>query len=369
MKHRYWVVAFVIACGTIAAWLLPPSRLDRLARGQPPEDARYRELVAELQLAHGILVSRRWADSLSALAVRTAVDGLALAHSPSDVVTPAGLVEWREILSSRLGSLEPRDSEMVVGVFFQDDRHGTLDGVLLPRFGGRPQTYVGALDGVPYCLVVYPTRYPVSNRDLRSADRLETCLMHAKYGVPGAAVSAWLESGGFAFARDVRLSELDDLGLGRAEMLPFGIFRPVEGDLATTGCVAGKLPACTAAFMAGGVSPSFRPLIQQSPIAYVHEGAYGAFARKSDTLLAELEAEYGSDSFANFWRSDSEIESAFREAFGVVPGAWLRDWVQTEIGSYRSGPRPSGWAVLIAMLALTALSGAACFVGMRRRVG
>jgi len=365
---KYWLIALVAAWGAAAAWLLPPSRFDRFIRTDLPEDVRYREATVELQLAHGILVSRRWADSLSALAVRTAVDGLALAHPHSANVTPEGFDEWRELLSSRLQSLEPRDPDMVVGVFFQNDRHGALDGVLLPRFGARPQTYVGTREGSPYCLVVYPKRYPVSNSELRSAGRLETCLMHAKYGEPGAAVTAWLESGGFAFARDVRLAEFDEFHLRRARMLPFGMFRPVEADVATTGCVAGKLPACTAAFVAGGMSRSFLPLIEQSPIAYVHEGAFSPFSRKSDALLAELEAAYGPELFARFWQSDSDVESAFRAAFGEESGAWLRDWVQTEIGSYRSGPMPSGGAILLAMLILTALSAATCVIAMRRRV-
>jgi hypothetical protein len=367
-RLSYWLITFVAACGGLAAWLLPPSRFDRFVRAEVPEDVRYRETTAELQLAHGILVSQRWVDSLSALAVQTAVDGVALAHPPSDIVSPEGFDEWRELLSSRVRSLQPRDPVMVVGMFFQSDRHGASDGVLLPRFGARPQTYVGTRDGSPYCLVVYPKRYPVSNSELRSAARLESCLMHAKYGVPGAAIAAWLESGGFAFARDVRLAEFDDLGLRRARMLPFGPFRPVEANLPTTGCVAGKLEACTAAFMAGGTSRSFLPLVEQSPIAYVHEGGFSVFGRKSDAILAELEAEYGPDSFARFWQSDSEVESAFRAAFGTEPGAWLRDWVQTEIGSYRSSPMPSGKAVLFAILLLSALSVAACVVAMRRGV-
>jgi hypothetical protein len=367
-RLKYWLIAFVAACGAAAAWLLPPSRFDRLVREDLPEDVRYREATVELQLTHGVLVSRRWADSLSELAVRTAVDGLALAHPPSDIVSAEGFAEWRELLSARLQSLEPRDPEMVVGVFFQNDRHGALDGVLLPRFGARPQTYVGVRDGTPYCLVVYPKRYPISNSELRTSARLETCLMHAKYGVPGAAVAEWLESGGFAFARDVRLAELDPRTFRRVQMLPFGILRPVEANLPTTGCVAGKLQACTATFLEGGSSRSFRRLVAESPIAYVQEGSVSLFEQKSDAILAELEAEYGPESFARFWRSDGEVETAFRAAFGVEPGAWLHDWVQAEIGSYRSGPMPKGGAIVFALLMLTALSAAACVIAMRRRV-
>jgi len=365
---KLWFGVVASTCTILALWMLPPTTWEGFTRGASPEEVRYRQVTAELQLAHGVLMARRWADSLSALAVETAVGGLALGHPPAEPVTADGSREWRELVASGLQSLEPRDPAMILGMFFQDDRHGSLEGVLLPRFGLRPQTYVGVRDATPYCLIVYPERYTIDDRSLRLTRRLENCLMHAKYGMPGAAIAGWLEAGGFAFARDVRLAELDSMILlRREEAMPFGFNRPFQESAIATGCIAGKLPACTLAFTDPGGLGLLQPLVDQSEIAFIRAGPFTPYAQKSSAILAELEAEYGPEVFRRFWKSEDEVGEAFQAAFGVDAGTWMRDWVQSEVGSYRSGPLPTRGALSTSLLTLMALSGIACAIAMRRR--
>ena len=370
---KYWLGAVVAACALVTVWALPPSTGSGRTRAALPEEVRYQEVTTELQRAHGILVATRWSDSLSALVVGTAVDGLALALPPSTLVTSEGIEEWRTRMASHVDSLEPRDPRMTVGVVFQQDTHGALDGVILPRIGIRPQTYIGVRDGTPYCFVVFPRRYPSDNRDLRSVRTLESCGLYAKYGMPGAAVGTWLEAGGLAFAREGRTEQLDALlGPTAGESRPFGLTRPFPEQLVVAGCLAGRAEACAQALTDPAVLASRSRdalLVANSPMSHMAGGAFTPFARRSAFLLFELEAQYGPAAFARFWTSEASVPEAFEGSFGVELGAWVLGWAEEEIGLFRAGPTPTAATVGWSLVALMILSGLASATAMQRRVG
>ncbi len=373
---KYWLGVLAAVCTALAIWMLPPAGFDRRSRAPFPEEVRFRRVTEELQLAHGVLMARRWSDSLSALAVETAIEGLALGHTPSELVTPEGVAEWRDLLSNRLASLRPRDPDMVVGRFFVDDRYASLDGVLLPRFGLRTQVYVGVHDGSPYCLLVQPERYAITNRQLRSAQTLEICGFHAKYGMPGSRIGAWLESGGFQFAMDQRLAYYEAIiAADRANdalimRVPFGIDRPMNESVPLAGCLAGKAESCALASTEPRqpIGGALQPLVDGSPMSFIGVGAFSSTELRNRAILSELEAEHGVAAFQRFWSSEAAVPVAFRAAFGTDAGAWMREWMQADGGAYRAGAMPSGGSVAWSLLTMIALSALVTLVAARRRV-
>ena len=370
---KAWIGALVVLCGLVAMWALPPSSVSRRTRARFPEETRYAEVAAEVQRAHGILVATRWSDSLSALVVESAVDGLALAHPPSEYVTPEGAEEWRQLVSARLDSRGPRDPEVTVGYVFQADLHGTLEGVLSPRFGSREQTYVGTREGTPYCFVVHPTRYALRNAGLRSARSLDGCDWYARYGVPGSTIGAWLEAGGFDFARAGSFEDLErPPGVTPPPFIPFGILRPFNEPIVVAACLSGSVEACERALTDPRALASRRldpVLVEASPMSHMTAGYFTPFQVRSGFLLSMLEAEYGPEAFARFWSSNEPVPAAFEAAFGAELGTWVRDWAAAEIGLFRAGPAPHvasvGWGVLAVLL----LSAFASLKQVRRRIG
>jgi hypothetical protein len=287
------------------------------------------------------------------------------------LVTPEGEREWRILVSSRLASLQRRDVDVTVGIVFQDDRHGSLEGVPLPRFGVRTQAYVGARDGTRYCFIVLPERYPVTNAALRRATTLDRCEWFAKYGMPGTPIRGWLEAGAFDFAREAVVENIGVLLGPPSTQLPFGMSRPFEESVLAASCLAGDAAACERRVI-DPEALAFRHvdplLVASSPMAYMSPILFTDFSVLTSFMLAELEARYGPEAFADFWRSEEEVPVAFEAAFGVELGVWVRDWTQEELGAFRATPAPRaatlGWSVVT----LLVLSGFASWTQLRRRV-
>jgi hypothetical protein len=368
---KVWLSVVIVSCALVALWALPPSVITRGVRLSSPEEARFEAASDEIRRAHGVLMATRWADSLSALVVETAIDGLALAHPPSDLVTPTGRQEWRSLVSAHLASYQPRDAEMTVGIVFQDDRHGALTDVPLPRFGVRSQIYIGVRGGTRYCFVVHPQRYPVSNATLRSARTPEECAWFAKYGSPGPSIAAWLQNGAFDFARE---AQVEDIGVMLGEPspeLPFGLSKPLDESVLAAACMAGDADACARkvtdpeALTLRHVDPL---LVAESPMAHMAPIGFTPFRDLTSYWLSELEGRHGAEAFERFWKSEEPVPVAFAQAFETELGVWVRDWVQEELGSYRARPAPRsaalGWSVVVLLLC----SGLVSWTQLRRRV-
>jgi hypothetical protein len=371
---KAWLAATLGLCALVAVWALPPAELTWRARPSLPEEIRYQELASELQLEHGVLMARRWSDSLSALVVEQSGEGVALAYPPSALLTPEGVQEWRTLVDAYTASLQPRDATMKTGIIFQAESHGALPDVLGPRFGVRPQVYVGVRNGAPYCFTVHPERFPVENATLRSARTLGQCSWYAKYGSPGPAVGAWLEARGLYFARVGRVADLiPSLGPRSLEpRLPFGLDRPSAESLPVAACLAGRENACEQAViepagMASAFFGDYPLLVARSPVTHVTSGASTPFARMSSYMFSELEARYGPEAFARFWTSGEAVPVAFQEAFGSELGGWVQDWFENEVGVFRAGPAPRARTLAWALLLVTALSAIAVTTQARRR--
>ncbi len=387
-RMRYGLGALAAGFATATLMLLWPAAPSDSRREPSAEELRYLELWTEVTHAHGILQARRWSDSLSALTLRTAENGLALGTPTLERVTPEGRAEWRQLHAAQLAALQPRDPDMLVGFFFQPVRHGSLEGVPTFATGSRRQTYVGVREGSSYCLQVEPLPpgsaefYRVDNADLRSplGTDLGACRLYAKYGRPGPEVNAWLETGGLGLAYDASVTPPTNTLLGPKATLPlsFGRNRPYSEHVVVARCLAEDRTACRQAVLDPQVlaarssadrgDPAW--LAANTPISHVADphGAMTSFRQRSASMLADVEAEFGSEAFARFWRSSEPVPEAFQEAFGVELGDWVLGWADREIGRFRAGPAPRAATVGWSLLTLMLLSGFAGLKQVARRV-
>lgn len=382
---KLWLGPVAAGCALTAVSLLPPMASEGPVMEPSLVETRYLRLRDTISLAHDVLRATRWSDSLAALAVRSAQNGIAIGAPPAERVTPAGMEEWRRLLTAELDSLPHRAAEVTIGVFFQPGSHGAIEGV--PSFlgGASRQTYAGVHDGSPYCLQVQPRPAylyaPLDDAELRSVNgsTLGACRLYAQYGMPGRGIQAWIQDGGLMFTSRRGERPADRvIGPRSASMKPFGLLRPSSERVQVVRCLGRDPDACAElvarpTILAGG-SPRFGPnqmdLLARTPLADVGDrpGARTPFGLRSLFLLDDLEAQFGHDAFGRFWTSALPFPEAFADAFGLELGTWMVSWVDEEVGLYEPGPgfRPGTlpWS-LLAVMALSALAG---LVAIRRRV-
>lgn len=387
---KSWLAVVGIGLALVAISTLPPSGIDAPRRERTPERARYDEIGSEMRRAHDVLLARRWADSLSALAIRTAEDGLALVLPTSVQSQPAAL-RWRTRVRSAHDALESRDPQLIVGVFWQPIRFGAVPDT--PTDMTSRLTIVGTRDGVPYCLQVLTYIGNGNGFDVRwlgsapPGDAVGACRAYAEHGLPGPQIQSWLKAGGIGFAtRDSNRSTIDRLaangpearrlGLQWSSDAPmFGRRRHVlfDANAQVQGCLAGEAEACTRAVtdpeLIGPESGNRAYTVDHSSV--VGLGFYDVqapFRLANATLLADLEREFGPAAFDRFWTSDQSVPAAFQSAFGMDMGEWLVTWVEPRIGLYRAGPGVPLGALPLSFVTFMALGAVATLAQHRRRV-
>ncbi len=381
-----WLALVVGAMGVVAVQTLPPDPLV-VERAEVPERARFEQALSDVRGAHGVIQLTRWSDSLSALVVSADPGSIVFSAPEQPRVTPAGVAEWQESYASELAGLSPRDPNVRLGVFWQRSTHGTVPGVTPGPVGGG-LVFAGVRDGVPYCFVTW-TYFGTAfqDADLRdaAAQDLGACRLYAAYGVPGPRIAAWLDAGGWGFAAQAEpidgpyaLRSDAPRALMRQDAPLFGTRRHPLADqnVFVQSCLAGAAPSCLRAVTDPAlIAPVFQDrafVAANSPLSSYFEPlgpVQPPFGYLDDNLLAEVEAEFGADSFERFWKSDEPAEVAFASAFGVDMAEWLLDLVEEEAGLYRAGPGIRFGDALQSVLTLMALTASASAVAMRRRAG
>lgn len=386
---KHWIALTGAGLLVVALATLPPAALRVQPRNVLPEVERFDALDAQVRREVGVLQATLWSDSLSALALRTAEDGVAYGTFAGEASADA-LRDWGAALRDYVGAMSPRDDDMVVGVFLQPASLGQPEGLPGPSIGGV-HTYVGVRDGTPYCLQVdpVPTAADASDRSLRSRiewlpeNGIGACRLFARYGMPGDRVLRWLEDGAARFAlRETTVLERPTYyGRYIEPQLPlpgriFGLFRPeiVDRSPVVGRCLAGHAEACASAVTSAEPMDRFGredySYIQaHSPLTHnARFGGASSFGFADQYFLADMEAAFGPDAFARFWTSDQDVPAAFEAAFEVDLGSWVIDWAQREAGVYDAGPGLRAGTGLASLLTLIGLGGLASFVGTRRRV-
>jgi hypothetical protein len=195
-----------------------------------------------------------------------------------------------------------------------------------------------------------------------------------RYGLAGPRVQEWLEQGGVSFA--IESGAPEDAyafpgSLGRRSYFGYSSLgrsnRPIEADR----CLAGDAEACAFLFRnptaADRLLANDLEVVLRSPATSIGtESVFRSIALDEEYLLADLEAEFGTEAFGRFWTSEGDVEVAFREAFGMEAGSWVVSWTTGQRGFDPPGPGLPRSASSGTMLALALLLGVA-YLRMRER--
>lgn len=246
-----------------------------------------------------------------------------------------------------------------------------LDG--FPDFSDRRQPFFsGIKGGFPYCVTsvdAYDSKSPFNvwekadgkiHRRLsgyRENAILGPCSFYGRYGAPSSSVQRWLQ------ASNARFYSFDPMEYefrrerNESMLFQFGS-RWIDVPITARACAAHRLDQCAHAFS---------DLPDRSMRLWLGNYWGGGVLPSQHTVLNWLEAEFGSERFARFWKSDADISTAFASAFGMPVGEWV--YAQTtELRKYiRATPRMS-FQTIILTLAIVLLVSALTLSTTNRRV-
>ena len=366
---KQWIGIVSVGCVLMAVAALPPRTLDDDPRPLPPAQARYSEVLRDVRRVAGAVAGRVWVDSLSAVAVADAREGLALGVPEGRWMAEEDLDEWRQRLNGQLDTLSRRADGVVLGFY-----HVVSSAEVPPA----SRTFAGTLDDTTYCLQVAPTRSLVeagSRRAWRS--ELGVCRLYAKYGMAGSRVQQWLRAGNAwagAYSRPGR-DPGNRRDWGRLSELPapvFGMNRVFasfgSAPLALQRCVAGHTDACRDVLLENAAFRAARSAGNAEELAMAPEEELLTWSAISPYLLSDLEGQFGEDAFLRFWTSEEPVDAAFEAAFGLGAGEWTLGWVDAEMGLDEAGPGLMPGTVLSTLAALMVLGAAVSLTQTRRRL-
>jgi hypothetical protein len=326
-----------------------------------PAEERARDLRREVRRSHDVLQRTRWADSLTSLALATAVDGVAVGGAPRSL--QAGTVDSVRVrIEDEMAMAGLEQPKAVVGFFVQPRDHAALER--MPRdTRSASEIYMGESDGTAYCFRVLVTRASVSphNGEIRRyywtenesfSNILGGCRVVAQYGLPGPSVQRWLERGALGFADEPAYGPARSAGwLGTPRNWPFGRSVPSWArDLEMDRCLAGIPAACETVVLdplirQSEVEADVLHVIERSPVSGIGRVVVRTpFGSADDYLLGDVAAEFGAERFAAFWTSDRDVPEAFEAAFGIPLGEWVVAWSDAHFARTAAGPAISSTA-------------------------
>ena len=247
---KRWLAVVTGSIALVAFWALPPSVFEMPTLRATPERIRREAIQREVARNHAALRILRWSDSLSAMVVGAAPDGLLLGPPTAEGLDPVRVSGWVDAQRDVLARLPRRDPDMRVGVFWVPMRSSALADLPLGRSTDEV-TFVGERQGVPYCIraVAYTDR--MAEILLRPASDVGACGLYAAHGAPGEQIQAWLEASSLGFARIAipgHAPYYASTALRPTEppLRLFGLGRPrvSEENLTVQACFAGRAAAC-----------------------------------------------------------------------------------------------------------------------------
>jgi hypothetical protein len=391
MKH--WMGLTTLCLLLVCVWKLPPVGLEpRDGRFVLPEVRRAEALDGEIDRTHQAIMHLRWSDSLSALTLRTAVDGVAVGFPEnteegqdpgpgrSRVELPESRrEELRQRVRQEVAALSPR-ADVAFGYYLQPLEHGAVEGAVIRNWG--LSTYVGVRDGEAYCMQVLADQRLGNTALSRSVmpfndgrtNATSACRPYLKYGMPGRHVGDWMADGASDFAlAPVAPSDPDITAYRPVRRTFFGLnffgFRgqSVEMDRCMAGIPDGCLKTVTSQRTLGGRN-GLEGYATHATLLTGVRSWLSPFGNRDDYLLADLEAEFGPERFQRFWNSEREVPEAFEAAFGMEIGEWMVTWVDSNMEITPPGPGLSKSAALGGLLAVSLMAALAGAWARRRRV-
>ncbi|HUF49860.1 MAG TPA: hypothetical protein VMN60_03445 [Longimicrobiales bacterium] len=373
MAHRMrWVVGIVAASAVVVLFV---QSLD-LPQGYygPPEMAQRRLLNGQLNREERLLRETVWLAELSPLLPRE--NGLRVVVSPllrdSSVRVFQGAIdrEWQAIG-------EPRAR---VGVFVIPDTLGAYRHEFGPNPRGPSVYYAGVDDLGPYCMVVMPQYMfgavmaaPLTARSLPESNVLGPCRWWATYGAPGPQLAQWLRQAGYRLAMNRPPVVRDAVAPVRDRA--FARRRPNRDMSALAeSCIIGNADHCLQTVVTPHTDSE---LSRWTPFAYGGSPAiaYGRvywgsvhFSGRENAILAELERDYGAERFARFWRSDTDVQTAFATVYGTAFATWLQQWARARFSGVERPRVLNGMTLLLSLLTLGALAAAGIIEAQRRQI-
>ncbi len=385
MKH--WIGLTAVGLAVVGVSLLPPASPTwtswTVAIPRTQEEIHAEALGKEVTRMQHLVQRRAWADSLSAVAMAQAEDGLAIGGSP-ELLNEDRMIGLKARLDFEVASRGPIRPDVTLGVFAQSRLQSWPGATRLADPRVTEELFVGQRDGRTYCLNLLIARRPGGaiqalgewNRSAGS-NVLGACTIVARYGHPGPEILAWLKDGGVLFGSapaDLPPPSTQGIWEGRGKVL-FGVRM---GQFASTGriyddeCRAGIPSGCQEAFehpYVDSYQSSFRYLTANSDLVATSISRYSSpFGPMSAYVLADLEADFGSDAFERFWQSDRSVSEAFEEAFGTSAGEWMVGWVDDNLGIRDAGPDVKKGSLFQIMLLLSFCGGIGAFCSLRRSV-
>ncbi len=379
LRMRHWVGLALAGSAAVAIRLLPPSA-EEFTFPAPPQDVVYERVLHEdVGLANARLQRIRLAETIIPATLEH--------EGPLAFIAPANAVP-QEVEAARSQALVEAaealrgGAHVALGLAYFDVRQGGYPGAGV-RLGSEAEYYFGERGGRTYCVAALPVWRRASGDTVRlaggtSAARLGVCQAVARYGLPGEAVRRWLALGGAALAYTLTPSTpagvtfATRFGSGFQRQGTLGIPRPdhMQGflTLAQEQCVAGVEEGCATLFLEPSSPASPRSSYGlSSPVGLLGTTPLSAalvntFLEPADRhVLADLTAEFGEEHVRHWWTADGEPGAAFRDAFGVEPGAWYAARTARLVKIVEPGPGVAlhGIVGVMALLALATLAGGA----------
>lgn len=197
---------------------------------------------------------------------------------------------------------------------------------------------------------------------------LGPCAFLAQFGLPGRGLRAHLDSVRWHTAAFARWSASPDSGEPRRlpwnDLTRDGVRCLVRGDDACARSWRATPEPARWDYDPDVTSPRIADHGLTGPLPWyaVHGGAYGMRQR---LFFSDLAREVGPDRFAEFWRSDAPVDSAFWQLLGMSDRAWTSRWLARSYERYTPSPAPSRAGV--AWWVLVLVGSAASLWGVRTR--
>ena len=342
------IVFYVGGALALRAWAFP--NLEAEMRPLPPEARSYFRIADEVRGEDRLLRDILWRDTV--VKIVSATPGIHVHAAPFDSA-------FAQFITRRIQMDAGMPRDVALEFLSIPGDYGALAAI--PQFQSLPRYLAGTKEGVPYCVIVAPVW---SNRvagPLRFGGSVAgPCAFWGRYGQPGSSIHRWLMDGGSEFAThsSSRWSVEEDLDWLEVERR-----RRAWTSILGQACMAGRPAACEEVVLRGDS-------VQARHGVAMRVGDFSSrhLIPGQQTLLADLEREFGRERFARFWTSSQDVEPAFHAAFGIGLGEWVVHWSTQRFGLREAGARMDVLTLVLSIVFVVSFAFLAAVIAVRRRV-